>query len=105
MMIGRYPALVLYLTIDPSIIDFNVHPTKEQVKFQDPQLITRAIVKFLKQQIQEILSIKSTIHESLMTESPTMDFQNMQSVTPEKVVRPQENISFNQISLTIRREY
>ena len=39
MMIGRYPALVLYLNIDPSIIDFNVHPTKEQVKFQDPQLI------------------------------------------------------------------
>ena len=98
MMIGRYPALVLYLTIDPSIIDFNVHPTKEQVKFQDPQLITRAIVKFLKQHIQEILSIKSSIHESLMQETPSMDFQNIQSMSPTKVSRPQENISYNQLS-------
>lgn len=60
MMIGRYPALVLYLTLDPAMIDFNVHPTKEQVKFQDIQELTRWIVTVLKKQIDQILSVSHT---------------------------------------------
>lgn len=36
---GRFPACVLYFTIDNAEVDVNVHPTKHEVRFQQPRLV------------------------------------------------------------------
>ncbi len=43
LMVGRFPAAFLNITIDPSLVDANVHPEKTEVKFANEQNIYEAV--------------------------------------------------------------
>ena len=46
-----YPAAVLFFTIDPKLVDVNVHPTKSEVRFSDEQLIKSLIIEAVRSAI------------------------------------------------------
>lgn len=50
---GQHPVFVLHLTVDPHRIDVNVHPQKQEVKFDDERqvylLVQQAVTKVLSQ--------------------------------------------------------
>ena len=41
---GRYPVAVLWFSLDPALVDVNVHPAKADVRFRDPALVRGLIV-------------------------------------------------------------
>ncbi|MFH1353427.1 MAG: DNA mismatch repair endonuclease MutL [bacterium] len=45
---GKFPPLFLYITVLPSLVDVNVHPTKREVKFQSPQSFYQVIYDVVK---------------------------------------------------------
>ncbi|MCP4680909.1 MAG: DNA mismatch repair endonuclease MutL, partial [Desulfobacterales bacterium] len=44
LMKGQYPQAVIFLEIDPSQVDVNVHPTKQEVRFNNSSAVFQAVV-------------------------------------------------------------
>jgi len=88
LALDSYPLYALFIDIDPSKIDINVHPTKTEIKYQDEKAIYAII--------------RSAVKRSLgkYNISPTLDFDQetgfSQMITPkaqEDIIPPQ--ISFD----------
>jgi DNA mismatch repair protein MutL len=45
---GRFPVTVLFVAVPPSAVDVNVHPTKAEVKFRDPDRVFRMVNEALR---------------------------------------------------------
>lgn len=58
LMTGRHPFYVLFIDIDPEIIDCNVHPTKIEIKFENELEIYEFISNVIKKQFETKESFK-----------------------------------------------
>ena len=53
IMVGKFPACVLYIDVPPNTIDVNVHPTKIEVRFSDEKLMHEAVYFAVKNALME----------------------------------------------------
>lgn len=71
-----YPLYVLFLEIDPMQIDVNVHPTKQEIKFDDEKLV----YNYLKVTVRHALGRHNI--------TPTLDFEQEPAFQPKQTPTP-----------------
>src|SRR6266853_2470990 len=52
LMKGQYPVMFLFVELDPSAVDVNVHPAKREVRFRDPKGVREAVVRCIQQTLE-----------------------------------------------------
>ena len=52
VMVGKFPFAVIHIELDPALVDVNVHPTKLQVRFKNPDSIYKAVYEGVKEALQ-----------------------------------------------------
>lgn len=65
---GSYPFFILFIDIDPARIDINVHPTKQEIKFDDE----KTVYGFIRVSVRHALGKYSV--------TPSLDFDQEQSM-------------------------
>jgi len=80
---GTYPLYVIFIEIDPARIDINVHPTKQEIKFDDERLV----YNYLKVTVRHALGQYSI--------TPTLDFEQEQSFSNYRPQQPRTSSQGN----------
>lgn len=77
---GRHPVFVLYLTLDPQLVDVNAHPAKLEVRFREGRLVHDFLFKAL--------------HRSLAAQRPgqsELQLQEFVPIEPAIIQQPEKN--------------
>ena len=79
--VGKYPIASLSITIDPSEIDVNIHPRKEEIRFTHPRIVENLIQDSVKNCLEKNVSRHSFISPTL-TVAPATQTSSTPSALP-----------------------
>ena len=77
-----FPSYVLYIDLDPSQVDINVHPTKQEIKFEDEKIIYAFVQAAVKHALAQF-SIAPSLDFTLNAEIQGLDAVS-KPFTPDK---------------------
>lgn len=53
IMTGKHPFVILFLKLDPSMVDFNVHPKKLEVRFENEELVYHKVLQMVRKKVEQ----------------------------------------------------
>tara|TARA_B100001248_G_scaffold262715_1_gene261386 strand:- start:4536 stop:6296 length:1761 start_codon:yes stop_codon:yes gene_type:complete len=51
---GRYPLVFLFITVKPELVDVNIHPTKQEIRFRNEAKVRRLVSEMVLERLQEL---------------------------------------------------
>jgi DNA mismatch repair protein MutL len=86
-----FPSYVLYIDLDPSQIDINVHPTKQEIKFEDEKIIYAFVQAAVKHALAQF-SIAPSLDFTLNAEIQGLDAVSKPFTTDKKDAATSSNL-------------
>jgi DNA mismatch repair protein MutL len=96
---GQHPALFLYLTTDPKLLDVNVHPSKAEVRFAFQQDVHQFVSRSIRQALEKNMQAPVEDVRSIVDISPNSNYKKPIE-TPSWQNKSEEYHSFSQGNLS-----
>jgi len=94
LMIGRNPFFVLNLELDPSVIDFNIHPKKMRVRFEDEEFVYNKLYTI----IRDFVENKFIKDEGKYLSTKLQDFGSQKEFHQHETILEEELIEIEDIT-------
>lgn len=102
---GERVPFVLHIDIRPDLVDVNVHPRKEEVRFLNPFRVYSAIEEAVKKAVTKASSYKTESREFFPTYTPQPQYQSQSKIyEPRDISAPVAKTSSVQDSLLFSKE-
>ncbi|WP_430785793.1 DNA mismatch repair endonuclease MutL [Virgibacillus flavescens] len=105
--IGRMPLVVLSITMDPILVDVNVHPTKLEVRFSKEKELFHMIEQMIRQTFRQT-SLIPEMEQPKPKKQPsyqsTIDFEQSKAIPDRNELKPEEKQE-NRSSLGTYKEW
>ena len=72
---GRHPAYLLYLELNPKLVDVNVHPTKHEVRFREGRMVHDVIFRSIHEALADVRPGQSSNSSTEGSESSVENFR------------------------------
>jgi DNA mismatch repair protein MutL len=113
LMVSKYPFVIIFLELDPSVIDFNVHPKKLHVRFERESVIYNKLYNVMKSFVEDKFITKEakyistelkefipkderSKYESIEPPRESQDEQIIKAkLTQEKHIYPEESVQLS----------
>jgi DNA mismatch repair protein MutL len=90
LMHHEYPQVVISVKVPPHLVDVNIHPTKSQVKFENPSTAFRAIVHAIRDGLEKAEWVKS-VPDRLASDRSELDRSEPRgSLSPYRPMEPRQ---------------
>lgn len=97
---GQHPTYFLYLTVNPTSIDINIHPTKTEIKFEDEKTIYSIIRAAVKHSLGQYNVTPQIDFERNASFDTPYNYKDKITTTPKIIV----DSNFNPFKTTTQKE-
>lgn len=87
---GKFPGFILYINLDPSEIDVNIHPQKSKIKFNDMKFLEDLLYSLISKKLRSRFLTKSVQKKTSFNQSGTGNMSSSHVSEQIKVFTPEE---------------